>query len=80
MFFSIQDCLSEGTNVEHFMKWSTNAIRHREQGGCAKNCFPQGKKYSEISNMGFFHEKYWIMTSERFHRKVFVKNSPQTVL
>lgn len=26
MYFSLQDCLSEGTNVDHFMKWSRKAV------------------------------------------------------
>lgn len=67
-----------GPIVDHFMKWSRWAVWHREQAFVQKKTpiFPRQTifQYLKCRFFGFFfHEKYWIMTSEHFHRKTFVK-------
>lgn len=70
----------KGPSVDHFMKWSRWAVWHGEQFFVKKKYFPKAKNVPVFQIWEFFHEKYWIMTSEHFHRKIFVKNPSRTVL
>lgn len=44
MYFSIQNCLSEGSSVDHFVKWSRRTVWHRELFFLQKTNFPTQKK------------------------------------